>query len=212
MGETEGLVSLFSAAQVRRLTRLSDRQLAYWAQTDFFRPAHAGDPGERFGRVYSFEDLVGLRVIAIMRSHVPLQELRRVGEWLLHHRGSWAGRKFWIRGRRVYWDDDEGLRIGTGHPKQVEIPIEMDVVTEDMREAIAKLRTRAPDQLGMLEQRRYTVGHKMLIAGTRIPTRAVWELHRAGYDEAAIKKEFPRLTSRDIEAALEWEQRGQRAS
>lgn len=211
MSETEPLVSLFSAAQVRRLTGLSGRQLTYWDETDFFPPTHTGDPGERFGRVYSFEDLVGLRVIAIMRSHVPLQELRRVGDWLLNHRGSWAGRRFWIRGRRVYWDDDAGLRVGTQRPHQAEIPIEMDVVTEDMREEIAKLRKRAPDQVGKLEQRRYTVGHKMLIAGTRIPTRTVWELYRAGYEPAAIQKEFPRLTNRDIEAALEWEE-GRRAS
>jgi uncharacterized protein (DUF433 family) len=212
MSESEGPVSLFSAAQVRRLTELSAHQLSYWDETDFFRPAHVGEPGERFGRVYSFEDLVGLRVIAIMRSQVPLQELRRVGEWLLNHRGSWAGRKFWIRGSRVFWDDEDGLRIGTGQPNQSEIPIEMDAITEDMRSAIAKLRKRPADQVGKLEQRRYTVGHRMLIAGTRIPTRAVWELYRAGYDKAAIQKEFPRLTNRDIEAALEWEQKGQRAS
>jgi uncharacterized protein (DUF433 family) len=205
------VVSLLSADQVRRLTGLSNRQLSYWDTTDFFSPHHPGEPGERFGRVYSFEDLVGLRVIALMRSHVPLQELRRVGQWLLDHRGSWAGRTFWIRGRRVYWEDDAGLRVGTRRPHQSEIPIEMDRVTEDMREAVAKLRVRGVDQVGKVERRRYTVGNQLVIAGTRIPVSAIRELHKAGYDKAAIRREYPRLTDEDIEAALEPAER-QRAS
>jgi uncharacterized protein (DUF433 family) len=211
MSENDPVVSLLSAEQVRRLTSLSSRQLAYWDQTGFFTPSYGGEPGERFGRVYSFEDLVGLRVIAIMRAHVPLQELRRVGAWLNSHRGSWAGRTFWIRGKRVYWEDEAGLRVGTRHPDQVEMPIAMDQVAEDMREAIARLRVRRPEHVGKVEQRRYTVGHEPVLAGTRIPTRTIWQLHNAGYDRESIQKEYPRLTGEDIDAALEWEQ-GRRAS
>lgn len=196
------LISLLSADQVQRLTGLSQRQLTYWDETGFFAPSHVAEPGERFGRVYSFEDLVGLRVIALMRAHVPLQELRRVGSWLSTHRGSWGGQTFWIAGRRVYWEDD-GIRVGTRHPGQAELPIAMDKVTEDMRDAIARLRRRSPDQIGKVERRRYTAGHAPVIAGTRIPVSAIQQLQRAGYDRAAIQREYPQLTDSDIEAALE---------
>jgi len=206
MTEARQVVSLLSADQVRRLTGLTNRQLAYWDDTGFFSPRHSGDPGERFGRVYSFEDLIGLRVIALMRAHVPLQELRRVGEWLHESRGSWAGRTFWIRGKRVFWDDDAGLRIGTRQPIQSEMPIAMDTVTDDMREAISKLRQRSPDQVGRIERKRYIVGHEPVIAGTRIPTKAIRQLHLAGWNKAAIRREFPRLTNEDINAALESEE------
>jgi len=209
MGTVNGaalVISLFSPDQVRRLTGLSARQLSYWDQTGFFQPSLPSDEGERFGRVYSFQDLVGLRVIALMRLRVPLQELRRVGAWLNDHRNSWAGRQFWIRGRRVYWDDDIGQRVGTRQPQQAEMRIEMDAVTQDMREAIAALRKRDPAQVGQVERRRYTVGHEPIIAGTRIPTRAIWQLHQAGYSYEAIRREFPRLTDRDISAALESEE------
>jgi uncharacterized protein (DUF433 family) len=202
----EKIVSLFSNDQARRLTGLSERQLHYWDQTGFFSPAMAGEPGERFARAYSFEDLVGLRTIALMRKRLALQELRRVGAWLHGHRGSWAGRRFWIRGKRVFWNDEEGTRIGTRGAGQTEMPIEMDAVTEDMREAVARLQVRTPDTLGKIERRRYTVGNSPIIAGTRIPTNAIWQLHAAGYDSQAIQQEFPRLTERDIDAALEWEQ------
>jgi uncharacterized protein (DUF433 family) len=200
------VISLFSPDQVRRLTGLSARQLSYWDQTRFFQPALPDQEGERFGRVYSFQDLVGLRVIALMRQRVPLQELRRVGAWLDEHRDSWAGRQFWIRSRRVYWDDEVGRRVGTRQPHQAEMRIEMDAVAQDMREAIAALRKRDPAQVGQVERRRYTVGHEPVIAGTRIPTRAIWQLHQAGYSRKAIQTEFPRLTHRDIAAALESEE------
>jgi len=209
MGPVNGaalVISLFSPDQVRRLTGLSARQLSYWDQTAFFQPALPSDDGERFGRVYSFQDLVGLRVIALMRLRVPLQELRRVGAWLNDHRDSWVGRQFWIRGRRVYWDDDIGQRVGTRQPQQAEMRVEMDAVTQDMREAIAALRKRDPAQVGQVERRRYTVGHEPIIAGTRIPTRAIWQLHQAGHSYEAIRLEFPRLTDRDITAALESEE------
>lgn len=204
MSEGSHVVSLLSADQVRRLTGLSKHQLAYWDETGFFSPRHAGERGERFGRVYSFEDLVGLRVIALMRlGGVPLQELRRVGQWLNDNRGFWAGRIFYVRGKRVYWDDDEGVRIGTRQPGQSEMPIAMDQVTEDMRDAVARLRRRQPDQIGKVEQRRYVAGHQAVIAGTRIPVRAIRQLHDAGYDADAIKREYPQLTDEDVAAALE---------
>jgi uncharacterized protein (DUF433 family) len=206
MSDAAIVISLFSPDQVRRLTGLSARQLSYWDQTGFFQPALPNEEGERFGRVYSFQDLVGLKVIALMRQRVPLQELRRVGAWLDQHRDSWAGRQFWIRGRRVYWDDDLGQRVGTAHPLQSELRIEMDAVTQDMQDAIATLRKRDPAQVGQVERRRYTMGHEPIIAGTRIPTRAIWQLHQAGYSRKAIRTEFPRLTDRDIAAALEAEE------
>jgi uncharacterized protein (DUF433 family) len=87
------------------------------------------------------------------------------------------------------------------------MPIAMDSVTEDMRRAIERLRERGEDQEGRVEKRRYTVGHETVVAGTRIPTRTIWQLHRAGYDSARIRREYPRLTDRDVNAALEFEGR-----
>jgi len=78
--------------------------------------------------------------------------------------------------------------------------------TEDMREAIAALRKRDPAKVGQVEPRRYTVGNEQVIAGTRISTRAIWQMHRAGYSRKEIREEFPRLTDRDVAAALESEE------
>ena len=43
------------------------------------------------------------------------------------------------------------------------------------------------------------------IARTRIPTFAVKQLAKAGYDIAAIMREYPDLTAENIADALAWE-------
>lgn len=204
----KGLLSIFSADQVSRLTGLSLKQLRYWDETGFFSPAYAGRPHTPFNRTYDFQDLVGLRAIAIMRKghHVPLSELRRVGRWLADHRDHWSGRTFYVGGQKVFWDDEGGgHRIGTRPPGQAVMPIAMDQVDADMRASIARLRRREPDQVGQVVQRRYLVSNKPVIAGTRIPTDAVRKLHEAGYDRASIRREYPQLTDQDIDAALDRE-------
>jgi len=81
----------------------------------------------------------------------------------------------------------------------------MAQVDADMRAAIGRLKRREPEQVGHVVQRRYVVSNKPVLAGTRIPTRPVQELHDAGYDREAIRREYPQLTDQDIEAALEKE-------
>jgi uncharacterized protein (DUF433 family) len=44
-----------------------------------------------------------------------------------------------------------------------------------------------------------------VLAGTRIPTQAIWNFYRAGYKMLAILKEYPRLTAKDVQAAIEFE-------
>src|SRR5438128_5134619 len=98
----------FTADHVCSLTGLSKRQLRYWDATDFFSPTLADDEfGRRaFGRVYSFRDLVGLRTIAVLREQIPLQELRRVGQWLrAHSETPWSSLRLGVSGKTVTFQD-----------------------------------------------------------------------------------------------------------
>src|SRR4051812_33382529 len=99
----------FTPFHVCRVTGLTSRQLTYWDQTGFFSPTILDDHRRwAFGRIYSFRDLVGLRVIAIRRKkhQVPLQELRRVGQWLrAKHEEPWSSLRFGLKGRSVVFFD-----------------------------------------------------------------------------------------------------------
>ncbi len=201
----------FSAEHVERLTGLTRRQLAYWDRTGFFSPRYSDENRHRpYSRIYSFRDVVGLRAIAVLhgRYGIGLRELRKVGKHLQqHHETPWASLTLYVGGKKVFFDDPEtGARLA-GHLRgQHVMPFAMAAIEREVRTAAEELRTRRADQVGQLEKHRYVVHNAMVLAGTRIPTSAVWDFYQAGYDTEAIIREYPRLTPADIQTAIAYEE------
>jgi uncharacterized protein (DUF433 family) len=203
----------FSAEQVSRLTGLSLRQLQYWDETEFFSSEYA--PGYRraaFSRVYSFRDLVGLSAIGLLRRQhkIPLQELRRVGAYLHGHSDTpWASITLYVSGREIIFRDpntdmpDEFT--GASTPGQRVLPINMEVIARATQEKTEQLMARGQTQVGRVAKNRFVVHNMPVLAGTRIPTSAIWNLHAAGYSTRSIIAEFPRLFPRDVQVAIQYE-------
>ena len=85
MGE---VIAAFSLDQVSRLTGLSESRLISWDQEDFFCPSLAYDNRRSpYSRVYSFEDVVGLRTLNILRDRVSMQHLKKAADRLKLHSG-----------------------------------------------------------------------------------------------------------------------------
>lgn len=204
------LVALTSD-QVLRLTGLSEHQLRYWDKTGFFSPSYEGAQRRRvYGRIYLYRDVVGLRAIAILRNrhHVPLQELRKVGAWLKeHYRDPWSSLRFSVSGRHVYFaDPSSGVRLKPGDARQAVLPIEMTAVEDELRPRALRLRERAPEQIGQITRHRAVQSNAWVLAGTRVPTAAVWSFHRAGYDLERILEAYPTLRPLDVQRAIEFEE------
>lgn len=200
----------FTADHVCRLTGLSRRQLRYWDRTEFFSPTLIDDHERRaFGRIYSFRDVVGLRTISILRNQhrIPLQELRRVGAWLKErHDTPWSSLRFALHGRHVvFFDPGRGVAVEPAGAGQEVLPVDLEPIASEMREAADRLRDRQPEDIGRLHRNRYVVHNAWVVAGTRIPTSAIWHFHQAGYSTQDIIKEYPRLTPSDVTAAIEFE-------
>ena len=199
----------FTTEHVARLTGLSPRQLRYWSDTHFYRPKIASRTGRGhpFGRVYSFRDVVGLRTIAMLRGRVPLQELRKVDRWLsAKHDTPWSSLRFYVSGRSIVFEEPgTGAKIAANPLGQEVFLVDLEPIAHDVSSAAAKLRDRVPTQFGRLERNRYVVQNAEVIAGTRVPTIAIWNLHEAGYSADAIIREYPRLTTDDVRAALHFE-------
>ena len=74
----------FSAEQASRLTGCTSHQLRYWDRISLVKPSvqsTGGRPGVR--RLYSFRDLVSLRVIkSLLEGGMSLQRVRRAIEFL----------------------------------------------------------------------------------------------------------------------------------
>lgn len=79
----------FTAHQASRLTGCTPRQLRYWDEIGLIRPSlqqTGGRPG--VPRLYSFRDLVALRVVkSLLDGGMSLQRVRRAWEYLSRHAG-----------------------------------------------------------------------------------------------------------------------------
>lgn len=69
----------FSVAQVERLTGLGSKTLHFWDRSHFLSPSVEQAHGTGSRRIYSFHDVVALRITAQLRSAgISLQSLRKV--------------------------------------------------------------------------------------------------------------------------------------
>lgn len=201
------VLAAFSDEQVSHLTGLRIGQLQYWDRTDFFRPSISRG-GDGFGAVYSFADLRGLRILAVLRNThgISVQHLRDVKKRLAEPgRNIWTGVKLYVLNKRVVW-----VEPGTNLPQQVAsrqyvIPaIDLEEVMSKLPDEVRRLGARSSEQVGHVEVRRLVSQSAPVIAGTRIPVKVIKSFHQAGYSVQQILKEYPDLTAEDVRAALEY--------
>jgi len=169
----------------------------------------AGRAGVFGVALYTFRDLVGLKVLANLRRKVSLQALRRIGAWLgENHATPWASLRFYVVGRSAYFSapDDSVLtsldQLGqTAH----RVMVDLAEVADQARGEIIEFRKRKAGQRGKITQDRRVQGNRPVLDGTRIPTATVWEFHERGFTDAEIVSEFPSLSIDDVRAAIEHE-------
>jgi predicted RNase H-like HicB family nuclease/DNA-binding transcriptional MerR regulator len=81
----------YNVRVVEKLTCLTHRQLVHWDKTGLIRPSVRQARGRGSRRVYSFEDLVELRVVARLREKgVSLQAVRKAVIYLRGHHAELA--------------------------------------------------------------------------------------------------------------------------
>jgi uncharacterized protein (DUF433 family) len=107
----------------------------------------------------------------------------------------------------VFHDPVSGEAVEPRGAGQEVLPIALEEIANEMRSAALELRERKAEQIGQLSRHRYVVHNAWVIAGTRIPTSAIWHFFQAGYSTEQIIHEYPRITTADVEAAIDFERR-----
>ena len=74
-----------------------------------------------------------------------------------------------------------------------------------------ELKRRRSDQIGQLARHRHVSHNRVVIAGTRVPVRAILNFVEDGYSPRQIVEEYPSLTEADIQAAIEFGRSGKAA-
>lgn len=205
-GETN-LIAAFGEDQVQRLAGITKAQLRHWDRTGLLSPTFGfGDLRAAFGRIYSFRDVVALRVLGTLRNKhgVSVQHLRSVKERLAQPGTDvWTGVRLYVLNKKVIWvepDTELPQEVASG---QYLVPtIELDAIVASTKAEMQELSRRSPQQVGQVERRKFVQHSTPVVAGTRIPVRALQRFHQAGYSVAQILEEYPDLTEEDVKAAL----------
>ncbi len=76
----------FSGKKAAEIVGISYRQIDYWARTDLIRPSSCDAAGSGSRRVYSYRDLLELRVIkTLLDAGIKLESVRDVFKYLRNH-------------------------------------------------------------------------------------------------------------------------------
>jgi len=195
------LAAAFTTDEARRLTGLTARRLQYWDETNFIRPSVAARQGRGSPRLYSFQDIVQLRVAARLRSRLPLQALRRLKDYL-DVDATFAVVRFMLRedGEVVYLGPG-GLPESATRPGQIPLYIDVPLkeIRTDLDAAIERMRRR--QNVGMVGKQRGILSSKPVVLGTRIPVATIRRLSAAGWSDQRILDEYPDLRGKDLVAA-----------
>ena len=202
------IIETFSEETTSRLTGVSVRQLRYWDGDGFFSPSLAyDDRSAAYSRLYSFRDIVSLKVLNTLRNDakVPLQHLREVKDTLRALGESlWADTILYVHNKRVAFVNPETDALEEVVSGQGLLQIPLKVASSNMRDQINRLKQRSPDQIGKIERRRKIANNQWVIAGTRIPVESIKAFAAEGFSVERIKLEYPTLTEQDIQAAIDY--------
>ena len=199
------VIATFTVEQASRLTKVSERQLRAWEKDGFFIPSiSSGKSKNLLVRLYSFRDLVCLRIINQLRNEakVPLSNLREAKDKLSKFGDDmWATTTLYVLGRRVVFDNPETGRREDAANGQGVFQIPLRVASGNMEEDVKAMRKREADALGKIDTKPFGA-KKPVIAGTRIPVQTIKEFADAGYTVTQIIEQYPSLTESDVRAAI----------
>jgi DNA-binding transcriptional MerR regulator len=206
------MIQAFSQERASRITGLTVRQLEYWDQTDVLKPSIASHDTRFLPRLYSYLDLVRLRVAKELRSRKMLpsqirrmmRDLERIGfvEPLLTLR--YVAVK---GGKEVFWIDPRTNQPMSARAIEQQVQV-FDLDLEDIRTGIqgkiAELLQREP---GKIVRVRGLRGKVPVLDGTRIPTARIYALAESGWSPERIQLALPHITDVDVSSALEFERK-----
>jgi len=142
MAEAEG----YRVPQVCKIVGISYRQLDYWARTGLVTPSVREAGGSGTQRLYSFQDLVQLKVIRkLIDAGISLQRVRKAVLFLQDNMKTGpSGITLMSDGVSIYACESEDEIIDLVRKGQAVFAIALDNVWEDLSNSLGQ-KTEMPD-------------------------------------------------------------------
>ena len=131
----------FRVPEVCRVVGITYRQLDYWARTDLVTPSIQDAHGSGTQRLYSFQNLVTLRVIKrLLDAGVSLQRVRKAVEYLHEMEEPASGATLFSDGKRVYQAHSPDAVLDLLSKGQGVFAIAIDKVWSDLEGTLARTK------------------------------------------------------------------------
>ena len=142
MADSDG----YRVPEVCKLVGISYRQLDYWARTGLVTPSVREAGGSGTQRLYSFRDLVQLKVIKkLLDAGVSLQNVRKAVVYLRNHLGTEPSSVTLMSdGARIYACESEDEIIDLVKRGQGVFAIALDKVWDDLSSSLKPKREARP--------------------------------------------------------------------
>ena len=142
MAESDG----YRVPEVCKLVGITYRQLDYWARTGLVNPSVREAGGSGTQRLYSFRDLVQLKVIKkLLDAGVSLQNVRKAVVYLRQHLGTEPSSVTLMSdGARIYACESEDEIIDLVKRGQGVFAIALDKVWDDLSSSLKPKREARP--------------------------------------------------------------------
>ena len=135
MADDEG----YRVPEVCKVVGISYRQLDYWARTGLVRPSVRDAGGSGTQRLYSFEDLLQLRVVkTLLDTGISLQQIRKAIEYLKESERRLQSVTLMSDGNRIYAPESPDAVIDLISKGQGVFAIALDKVRDDLSNSLAK--------------------------------------------------------------------------
>lgn len=135
----------FRGPQVCKVVGITYRQLDYWARTGLGTPSIQPAHGSGSQRLYSFEDLVQLKLIKkLLDAGISLQQVRVAMERLRELAGDTAGVTLVSDGKTIYDFRSPDEVVDLLRKGQGVFGIAIDPVKEELRGSVSRLRLSEP--------------------------------------------------------------------
>lgn len=133
----------YGIKEVMRVTGVTYRQLDYWARTKLVRPSVKDATGSGSQRLYSFQDILKVRVIkSLLDTGVELQKIRKAVEHLDDYGQDTHGVTLVSDGRKVYAEASPDALLDLLRNGQGVFAIAVDRVRTDLEKDLNKGRKK----------------------------------------------------------------------
>jgi DNA-binding transcriptional MerR regulator len=129
----------YRGPQVCKIVGITYRQLDYWARTDLVRPSVMDAAGSGTQRLYSFRDLLELKVIKqMLDAGISLQSARKAVESLREFKKDLASARIVIQGQSVVLaeSDEEVMDLLRGGQGVLSVVLDVQPLQDTITEAV----------------------------------------------------------------------------